>query len=327
MHSKDQHRQLLEVVDLKKYFYIKKGFRKQEILKAVDGIHFRLDQQEAMGIVGESGCGKTTLGKTILRLYPPTFGDIFFNGINLCKLSDEEMRRIRGQMQIIFQDPFSSLNPRMKIGKMLDQILHSHGFTDPVKRKMRSHEIMEKVGLTPADLKKFPHEFSGGQRQRIAIARALILNPKFIVADEPSSSLDMSIQAQILNLMKSLQEEFDISYLFITHNLSAARFICNRIAVMYLGKIVELTNCTTLFKNPGHPYTIALLALCPTPDPDRKIEKVPLTGDVPSPVHLPTGCRFHPRCLYTENLCKKEEPSLIETEPGHFIACHFHRAS
>jgi len=320
---KDQHRHLLEVINLKKYFYVKKGFRKQEALKAVDGIYFRLDQQEAMGIVGESGCGKTTLGKTILRLYQPTSGDIYFNGINLCKLSDEEMRRIRGQMQIIFQDPFSSLNPRMKVGKMLDQILKSHGFTDSVKRKMRSHEIMEKVGLTPADLKKFPHEFSGGQRQRIAIARALILNPKFVVADEPSSSLDMSIQAQILNLMRSLQEEFDISYLFITHNLSAARFICNRIAVMYLGRIIELASCQTIFENPGHPYTIALLALCPNPDPDRKIEKVPLTGDVPSPVNLPPGCRFHPRCLYTENLCKEEEPSLVETEPGHFIACHF----
>ena len=323
MGLKDQHRHLLEVINLKKYFYVKKGFRKQEALKAVDGIYFRLDQQEAMGIVGESGCGKTTLGKTILRLYQPTSGDIYFNGINLCKLSDEEMRRIRGQMQIIFQDPFSSLNPRMKVGKMLDQILKSHGVTDPVKRKMRSHEIMEKVGLTPADLKKFPHEFSGGQRQRIAIARALILNPKFVVADEPSSSLDMSIQAQILNLMRSLQEEFDISYLFITHNLSAARFICNRIAVMYLGRIIELASCQTIFENPGHPYTIALLALCPNPDPDRKIEKVPLTGDVPSPVNLPPGCRFHPRCLYTENLCKEEEPSLVETEPGHFIACHF----
>jgi len=327
LQSKDQHHQLLEVVELKKYFYIRRSFRKQQILKAVDGVSFGLNPQEAMGIVGESGCGKSTLGKTILRLYQPTFGDIFFNGINLCRLSGEEMRRNRGQMQIIFQDPFSSLNPRMKIGKMLNQILHSHGVRDLGERKMRSHEIMEKVGLTPADLKKFPHEFSGGQRQRIAIARALILNPKFIVADEPSSSLDMSIQAQILNLMKSLQEELRISYLFITHNLSAARFVCNRIAVMYLGKIVELANCTALFRNPGHPYTIALLALCPTPDPDRKIEKVPLTGDVPSPVNLPKGCRFHPRCLYAENLCKEAEPNLVETEPDHFIACHFQRGT
>jgi oligopeptide/dipeptide ABC transporter ATP-binding protein len=323
--SRDQHRQLLEVVNLKKYFYVRKSFRKPQTLKAVDGISFGLNPQETMGIVGESGCGKSTLGKTILRLYPPTSGDIFFNGVNLCDLSGEEMRRIRRQMQIIFQDPFSSLNPRMKIGKVLDQILHSHGFIDSTERTTRSHEIMEKVGLTAADLKKFPHEFSGGQRQRIAIARALILNPKFIVADEPSSSLDMSIQAQILNLMKSLQEEFRISYLFITHNLSAARFVCNRIAVMYLGKIVELASCTTLFRNPGHPYTIALLALCPTPDPDKRIEKVPLTGDVPSPVNLPRGCRFHPRCSYVENLCKEAEPSLVETEPDHFIACHYHQ--
>ncbi|MFC1820546.1 ABC transporter ATP-binding protein [Thermodesulfobacteriota bacterium] len=320
---KDQHSYLLEVINLKKYFYIKKGFRKKEDLKAVDGINFRLDQHEALGIVGESGCGKTTLGKTILRLYQPTSGEIFFNAKNLCHLSDKEMRRIRGEMQIIFQDPFSSLNPRMKVGKMLDQILKSHGVIDPVKRKMKSEEIMEKVDLTPSDLKKFPHEFSGGQRQRIAIARALILNPKFIVADEPSSALDMSIQAQILNLMRSLQEDFDISYLFITHNLAAARFICNRIAVMYLGKIVELTDSNTLFQTPMHPYTLALLSLCPTPDPDRKIEKVSLSGEVPSPVNLPSGCRFHPRCPNREKLCVEKEPDLDSKETQHSVACHF----
>ena len=268
---KDQHHYLLEVINLKKYFYFKKGFRK-EALKAVDGVSFRLLQQEALGIVGESGCGKTTLGNAILKLCQPTSGDVFFNGMNLCELSDKEMRGFRGQMQMIFQDPFSSLNPRMKVGKMLDQVLKSHRVTNHLDRKQLAEEIMGKVGLTPADLKKFPHEFSGGQRQRIAIARALIVNPKFVVADEPSSSLDMSIQAQILNLMKSLQEEFEISYLFITHNLSAARFICNRIAVMYLGKIVESADCQTIFENPGHPYTMALISLCPTPDPDKKIE-------------------------------------------------------
>jgi oligopeptide transport system ATP-binding protein len=325
MSLKDQHGYLLEVMNLRKYFYFKKGFRR-ETLKAVDGVSFRLLQQEALGIVGESGCGKTTLGHAILRLYQPTSGEVFFNGINLSELSDKEMRRFRGQMQMIFQDPFSSLNPRMKVGKMLDQVLKSHRVTDQLDRKQRAEEIMGKVGLTLADLKKFPHEFSGGQRQRIAIARALIVNPKFVVADEPSSSLDMSIQAQILNLMKSLQEEFEISYLFITHNLSAARFICNRIAVMYIGKIVESADCQTIFENPVHPYTMALISLCPTPDPDKRIEQVPLTGDVPSPVNLPTGCRFHPRCLYAKNLCKEMEPNLFEVEPGHFIACHLSRA-
>ncbi|MFC1534193.1 ABC transporter ATP-binding protein [Thermodesulfobacteriota bacterium] len=278
MNLPDQQHPVLEVKDLKKYFFIKKEFRKTKALKAVDGVSFHLDPQEALGIVGESGCGKTTLGKTILRLYQPTSGNIFFDNKDLGQLSNKQMRQSRSQMQLIFQDPYSSLNPRMLVGRMLNQILKSHGVNDSAERKKRSEIIMQKVGLSKSDLKKFPHEFSGGQRQRIAIARALILNPKFIVADEPSSALDMSIQAQILNLMRSLQSEFNISYLFITHNLAAARFVCNRIAVMYLGKIVELADSNTLFRHPIHPYTSALLSLCPTPDPDRKIEKVFLAG-------------------------------------------------
>lgn len=326
MSLNSQHSHILDVRNLKKYFYLKKGFRRKEVLKAVDGVYFGLQKKEALGIVGESGCGKTTLGKTILRLCQPTSGDVFFSRKNLCKLSEREVKRLRGQMQIIFQDPFSSLNPRIKVGKMLDQILKSNGTENHLERKERSDEIMEKVGLSPADKKKYPHEFSGGQRQRIVIARALIVNPKLVVADEPSSSLDMSIQAQILNLMKSLQEEFEISYLFITHNLSAARFICNRIAVMYLGKIVEMADCQTIFENYGHPYTMALISLCPIPEPDRKIKKIPLKGDVPSPVNIPKGCRFHTRCLYAKTICKEAEPNLVELETKHFIACHYPHA-
>ncbi len=322
MHSREQNQHLLEVTDLKKYFYIKKGFQKHQILKAVDGIGFRLGVGEVLGVVGESGCGKTTLGRTILRLYQPTSGTISFDGKNLCNLPGKDLRRIRGQMQIIFQDPYSSLNPRMTVGKMLNQVLHSHGVKQPQERKERCRETMEKVGLEPIHLKRFPHEFSGGQRQRIAIARALILNPKFIVADEPSSALDMSIQAQILNLMKSLQRELNISYLFITHNLSAARFMCDRIAVMYLGKIVELSNRTSLFENPSHPYTKALLPLCPTPNPEGKIEVVPLTGEVPSPINPPPGCRFHPRCPHSKDICTHEEPELRGVESDHQVACH-----
>ena len=317
-----ENHHLLEVTDLKKYFYIKKGFQKPKILKAVDGIDFQLASGEVLGVVGESGCGKTTLGRTVLRLYPPTSGRILFEGIDIGSLPEKDVRKMRNQMQIIFQDPYSSLNPRMTVGKMLNQMLHTHGVRDSRERNMRCWEVMEKVGLEPVHLKRFPHEFSGGQRQRIAIARALILNPKFIVADEPSSALDMSIQAQILNLMKGLQKELHISYIFITHNLSAARFICDRISVMYLGKIVETASRTELFENPSHPYTKALLYLCPTPNPDAGIGKVSLTGEVPSPINLPSGCRFHPRCTEAKEICGKESSKVYEIAPGHEVKCH-----
>jgi oligopeptide/dipeptide ABC transporter ATP-binding protein len=317
-----EQQSLLEVVDLKKHFSIKQGLRSNRNLKAVDGISFSLDAGEVLGVVGESGCGKTTLGRTVLRLYPPTSGTIRFDGKDLDKLSEKDLRKLRADMQIIFQDPYSSLNPRMTVGKMLNQILTSHGVKGSQERNTRCNSTMEKVGLESRHLERFPHEFSGGQRQRVAIARALILEPKFIVADEPSSALDMSIQAQILNLMKSLQKELKISYLFITHNLSAAKFICDRIAVMYLGKIVELSDRASLFRNPKHPYTQALLSLCPSPDPDRKMDRLPLTGEVPSPVDPPTGCRFHPRCPLKKDLCREKEPELIEGDPHHLVACH-----
>jgi oligopeptide/dipeptide ABC transporter ATP-binding protein len=317
----------LSVLDLKKHFYIKTGFREVRVLKAVDGVSFEVKAGESLGLVGESGCGKTTLGKTVLRLYKPTSGIVYFEGNEITHLPFNALRKLRAKMQMVFQDPYSSLNPRMTVGKMLDEILISHGVKNRKERKQSAHDIIQKVGLEPMHLKRFPHEFSGGQRQRIAVARALILNPRFIVADEPSSALDMSIQAQILNLLKSLQQELNISSLFITHNLAAARFICDRIAVMYLGKIIELASRQRIFENPGHPYTVALIPLSPTPNPDRMFDKVSLTGEVPSPVNIPSGCRFHPRCSYAEDICKTEEPVLAETANDHFIACHFPRIS
>jgi oligopeptide transport system ATP-binding protein len=320
-----QNNPLLSVADLKKYFYIKKGFREVQVLKAVDGVSFQLHPGEALGVVGESGCGKTTLGRTVLRLYDPTSGVIFFDGRDVCHLPYPELRKMRGRMQIVFQDPYSSLNPRITVGKMLNQILYCHGVEDARERKERCADVMEKVGFEQGHLKRYPHEFSGGQRQRIAIARALILYPSLIVADEPSSALDMSIQAQILNLMKTLQKEMNIAYLFITHNLSAARFLCDRIAVMYLGKVVELANRTQLFEHPCHPYTKALLPLCPIPDPDSRVQQVPLKGEVPSPVNPPEGCRFHPRCPEVLDICPQQEPPLLEIEPGHQVACHLFR--
>lgn len=315
---------LLEVARLRKHFYVRKGWGKPQTLKAVDGVSFSMRQAEVLGLVGESGCGKTTLGRVVLRLYRPTSGSICFEGKELSDLPEKDLRKLRASMQIIFQDPYASLNPRMTVGNMLQEVLLSHGVMSRKEREDRIQGIIKKVGLETAHIGRFPHEFSGGQRQRIAIARALILNPKLIIADEPSSALDMSIQAQILNLMKSLQQEFQISYLFITHNLSAARFMCKRIAVMYLGKIVELGEHPTIFENPSHPYTVALLSLCPGLDPEKRTKHELLPGDIPSPVNLPSGCRFHPRCAKAMDICSVVEPDLVQNWKDHFVACHLY---
>jgi oligopeptide transport system ATP-binding protein len=314
---------LIKVRNLKKYFYIKKGLRPIQVLRAVDGVNLDVAAGEVLGVVGESGCGKSTLGRAILMLLRPTSGAVFLEGKDLCQLPEQELRKVRGEIQIIFQDPYSSLNPRMTVGEMLKQILRVHGIKGRLEKKMMCYEAMEKVGLEPVHLSRFPHEFSGGQRQRVAIARALILNPKFIVADEPSSALDMSIQAQILNLMKFLQKEMNISYLFVTHNLAAARFMCDHIAVMYLGRIVELGPRDALFQDARHPYTRALLSLCPTLDPDSRMRALILSGEVPSALSPPSGCRFHPRCALRKDHCVDQETELVEISPGHFVACHY----
>ena len=318
---------LLEVRDLKKYFPIKSGIlgRTANVLRAVDGVSFTIRKGETLGLVGESGCGKTTLGRTLLRLIEPTEGSIHFEGTEITRLPREQMRRLRRQMQMIFQDPYSSLNPRMTAGAMIEEGLIIHRLGSRVERKKRVAELLDVVGLSPKVTGKYPHEFSGGQRQRIGIARALALLPKLIVADEPVSALDVSIQAQILNLLIELQESFSLTYLFISHDLRVVEHVSDRVAVMYLGRIIELAPARLLYANPCHPYTQALLASVPVPDPTRKSLKASVPGDVPSPVSPPSGCYFHPRCPHCMEVCRREFPALHEVEPGHFVACHlFH---
>jgi len=318
---------LLEVRDLKKYFPIKSGIlgRTANVLRAVDGVSFTIRKGETLGLVGESGCGKTTLGRTLLRLIEPTEGSIHFEGTEITRLPREQMRRLRRQMQMIFQDPYSSLNPRMTAGAMIEEGLIIHRLGSRVERKKRVAELLDVVGLSPKVTDKYPHEFSGGQRQRIGIARALALLPKLIVADEPVSALDVSIQAQILNLLIELQESFSLTYLFISHDLRVVEHVSDRVAVMYLGRIIELAPARLLYANPCHPYTVALLASVPVPDPTRKSLKASVPGDVPSPVSPPSGCYFHPRCPHCMEVCRREFPALHEVEPGHFVACHlFH---
>ena len=318
---------LLEVRDLKKYFPIKSGIlgRTANVLRAVDGVSFTIRKGETLGLVGESGCGKTTLGRTLLRLIEPTEGSIHFEGTEITRLPREQMRRLRRQMQMIFQDPYSSLNPRMTAGAMIEEGLIIHRLGSRVERKKRVAELLDVVGLSPKVTGKYPHEFSGGQRQRIGIARALALLPKLIVADEPVSALDVSIQAQILNLLIELQESFSLTYLFISHDLRVVEHVSDRVAVMYLGRIIELAPARLLYGNPSHPYTQALLASVPVPDPTRKSLKASVPGDVPSPVSPPSGCYFHPRCPHCMEVCRREFPALHEVEPGHFVACHlFH---
>jgi oligopeptide/dipeptide ABC transporter ATP-binding protein len=316
--------ELLRVDNLKKYFPVRQGVfaRVSGHVKAVDGVSLSIAPGETLGLVGESGCGKTTLGRSILNLIQPSEGSVVFDGLPMHLISEGERRVLRKDMQIIFQDPFGSLNPRMSIESIIGEPMTVHRLAEGKERRARVAQLLERVGLSEEHMRRYPHEFSGGQRQRIGVARTLALEPRLIICDEPVSALDVSIQAQIINLLKDLQEEYGISYLFIAHDLRVVENISRRVAVMYLGKLVEVTTSDQLYESPRHPYTVALMSAIPVPDPARKRKRIILPGDVPSPIDPPPGCSFHPRCFNAVPICSSVVPGLIEHTPGHFFACH-----
>ncbi len=317
---------LLEVKNLKKHFVSKSGLLGQHItrVQAVDGISFKILRGETLGLVGESGCGKSTIGRTIIRLYDVTDGEVIFDGVNISTISQREMRQYRKKIQMIFQDPYASLNSRMTVGDIIGEPIDIHKIAQGEERQKIIWNLLERVGLNKEHANRYPHEFSGGQRQRIGIARALAVSPDFIICDEPISALDVSIQAQVVNMLQDLQKELGLTYLFIAHDLSMVKHISDRIGVMYLGKMVELAGSDELYDNPNHPYTQALLSAIPVPDPDvtKATKRIVLEGDVPSPINPPSGCRFRTRCRYVMDICSKEEPAFIEIAPNHFSACH-----
>ena len=316
---------LLDVKDLVKNFPLKKTrlFQEQHYVYAVNGVSFHLNKGETLGLVGESGCGKTTTGRVILRLIEPTAGTIRFTGRDVASLNERELKNFRRSAQMIFQDPFASLNPRMKVGDIVGEPLFVHGIGAAGDRADRVAEVLDKVGLEPAYMRRFPHEFSGGQRQRIGIARVLTLNPQLIIADEPVSALDVSIQAQIINLLVRLQEEFQLSYLFVSHDLAVVEHISDRVAIMYLGKIVEIATSQSIYNEPRHPYTQALLSSIPIPDPNSALQHTPLQGDLPNPANPPTGCAFRTRCPLAKQICGEESPTMRRVGKDHDVACHF----
>ncbi len=316
---------LLEVNNLVKHFPIKGGLMRRTVanVRAVDGVSFALQKGETLGLVGESGCGKTTTGRVILRLEEATSGEVLFEGNDVLNVSRRRMKPLRRDMQIIFQDPYASLDPRITVGESIAEGLVIHGIGTAQERRDRVREVLGRVGLHPTHVQRFPHEFSGGQRQRIGIARALVMEPKLVICDEPVSALDVSVQSQVLNLLRNLQQEFGLTYLFIAHDLSVVEHISRRVGVMYLGKIVELTERAELFRRPMHPYTKALISAIPIPDPTVRRERIILKGDVPSPINPPSGCRFHPRCWMAREICREVAPAFEKKASGHWSACHF----
>ena len=323
-----ENKLILDVQEMKVHFHLKSGVIPSESglsIKAVDGVSFKLERGETLGLVGESGCGKSTTAKGVLQLHRPTSGKVRFQDVELTEIKGEALRKHRRHMQMIFQDPYACLNPRMTVRKIIEEPLWVHETCENAKeRRERAIEMMQVVGLTPLYANRYPHEFSGGQRQRIGVARALAVQPEFIVCDEPVSALDVSIQAQIINLLEDLREKFNLSYLFISHDLSVVKHISHRVAVMYLGKIVELAQKMELYDHPIHPYTQALLSSVPIPDPVMEVKRsaIALSGEIPSPLFPPTGCKFHPRCSRSDQLCAEQEPNLEELSPGHFVSCH-----